>query len=238
LETFLWPKTRYLNSGTVGWWENLIWAIEVTGDAQPRLVYWSGEDSEPVAMDWELHDQDEDVPALSLGLDRLVRWARDYLHDQPAAALAELATALQAPPMPEPEPMARIRELVADGVAPDAGTVAELLAAPASTNGWLDRAERALGRVGVLDDPLRLATAVLAGRGEPSLRGTDPRSLPRRLATGRPVGGPGIAPVLWPRLLTGTQGQASPEDLDAEEIIGALDEVARALPRDPQIGRP
>jgi hypothetical protein len=134
--------------------------------------------------------------------------------------------------------MARIRQLAADGITPDIGTVAELLAAPASTDGWLDRAERALGRVGVLDDPLRLATAVLAGRGEPSLRGADPRSLPRRLATGRsPVGRPGIAPVLWPRLLTGTEGQASPEDLDAEEIVAVLDDVARALPRDPQIGR-
>jgi hypothetical protein len=238
-ENFLWPKTLYLNSGTVGWWENLIWAIEVTEDAQPRLVYWSGEDREPVTMDWELHDQDEEVPNASQGLDRLIRWARDYLHDQPAAALAGLATASHAQAAIESEPVARIQQMVADGIAPDIGTVAELLAAPASSNGWFDRAERPLGRVGVLDDPLRLATAVLAGRGEPSLRGADPRSMPRRLATGRsPFGGPGVAPVLWPRLITGTQGEASAEDVDAEEIVRALDDVARALPSEPEVTHP
>ena len=239
LETFLWPKTLYLNSGTVGWWENLIWAIEVTENAQPRLVYWSGEDREPVTMDWELHDQKEEVPSASQGLDRLVRWARDYLHDQPATALAELATASQAQAAAESEPMARIREMVAEGIAPDVGTVAELLAAPASSNGWFDRAERALGRVGVLDDPLRLATAVLAGRGEPALRGTDPRSLPRRLATGRsPIGGPGISPLLWPRLLTGTQGEVPADEVNAEEIVRALEDAARALPTEPEVVRP
>jgi hypothetical protein len=231
LENFLWPKTRYLNSGTVGWWENLIWAIQITEDGQPRLVYWSGEDREPVTMDWELRDQDEQVPSASYGLDRLVQWARDYLHDQPATALAQLTTASQAQPLAEPEPMARIRAMVADGIAPDIGTVAELLAAPASADGWLGRAERALGRVGVLDDPLRLATAVLAGRGEPALRGTDPRSLPRRLATGRsPVGGPGVSSLLWPRLLTGTQGEVPADEVNAEEIVRALDDAARALP--------
>jgi hypothetical protein len=234
-ENFIWPKTLYLNSGTVGWWENLIWAIEITEDAQPRLVYWSGEDREPVTMDWELHDQEHEVPASPLP--GLVRWAREHLPKAPASALAELATTLQAAEAaPEPEPVARIRHMVADGIAPDVGTVAELLAEPASPNGWFDRTERALGRLGVLDDPLRLATALLAGRGEPALRGTDPRSLPRRLATGRsPFGGPGVAPMLWPRLLTGAQGEASPDDLDAEEIVHALDDAARALPREAEV---
>jgi hypothetical protein len=237
-ENFIWPKTHYLNSGTVGWWENLIWAIEITEEGQPRLVYWSGEDREPVTMDWELHDQEREVPPSPLP--GLVRWAREHLPEAPASALAELATTLHAAEATtEPEPMARIRQMVADGVAPDVGTVAELLAAPTSSNGWFDRAEDALGRLGVLDDPLRLATAVLAGRGEPELRGTDPRSLPRRLATGRsPFGGPGVAPMLWPRLLTGAQGEASPEELDAEEIVRALDDVARALPREPEITGP
>ena len=190
-ENFVWPKTRYLNSGTVGWWENLIWAIEVTEEGQPRLVYWSGEDSEPVTMDWELHDQEEQVPSASQGLDRLVLWARDYLHDQPAAALAESATSTQAESAVESEPMARIREWsrptspLSSGLSPSCSRPRQARMAGST------RLSARSGASALLDDPLRLATAVLAGRGEPALRGADPRSLPRRLARGSsPVGGP------------------------------------------------
>jgi hypothetical protein len=232
-----WIKTRYLNSGTVGWWEDLIWAIEVTADAQPRLVYWSAEDSEPVTMDWELHDQEDTLPASPLA--GLVRWAREYLHDAPASALAELATASHAQAATESEPVARVHQMFADGIAPDVGTIAELLAVPATSNSWWPGAERALGRLGTLDDPLRLATAVLAGRGDPVLRGTDPRSLPRRLATGRsPIGEPGVAPMLWPRLLTGTDGEASPDGFEPDELVSALRDAFTAASRDREAMEP
>ncbi len=64
-------KTRYLNSGTVGWWEGVVWAIQITPEGVPRLVYWSDEDREPVTMDWELTDE-QPLPATPLGETRRV----------------------------------------------------------------------------------------------------------------------------------------------------------------------
>jgi hypothetical protein len=51
-----WVKVNYFNSGTSGWWENLIWAIEITAKGQPRLVYWDEHSFEPQLMSWELHE--------------------------------------------------------------------------------------------------------------------------------------------------------------------------------------
>jgi hypothetical protein len=49
-------KTRYFNSGTVGWMEGVIWAIEISGAGQARLVYWTRDTrpDRPQTMDWEL----------------------------------------------------------------------------------------------------------------------------------------------------------------------------------------
>ena len=47
-----------------------------------------------------------------------------------------------------------------------------------------------------------------------------------------------MAPLLWPRLLTGTQGDVPAEAVNAEEIVRALDDAARALPTEPSVVRP
>jgi hypothetical protein len=47
-------KTRYFNSGTGGWMEGVIWAIEIDQTGQARLVYWTGNSRMPEYMDWEL----------------------------------------------------------------------------------------------------------------------------------------------------------------------------------------
>jgi hypothetical protein len=47
-------RTRYLNSGTVGWWEGIVWAIEIAESGDVSLLYWATEDAEPVRMNWEV----------------------------------------------------------------------------------------------------------------------------------------------------------------------------------------
>ena len=49
-------KTRYLSSGTTAWWQHVVWAIEITEQGQPRMVYWSEGDTEPIYMEWELQN--------------------------------------------------------------------------------------------------------------------------------------------------------------------------------------
>ncbi len=55
-------KTSYFNSGTGGWMEGVIWAIEIDATGQARLVYWSDRSDVkrgPEEMDWELTALDE-----------------------------------------------------------------------------------------------------------------------------------------------------------------------------------
>ena len=47
-----------------------------------------------------------------------------------------------------------------------------------------------------------------------------------------------MAPLLLPRLLTGTRGQVPADEVTAEEIVRALDDAARALPAEPGVVRP
>ena len=49
-------KTKYYNSGTVGWMEGVIWALRITPDGQARLNYWTHNTraDSPFDMDWEL----------------------------------------------------------------------------------------------------------------------------------------------------------------------------------------
>jgi hypothetical protein len=51
-----WLKVPYFNSGTGGWWEGIIWALQIDGQGQPKLVYWDRRSREPQIMSWELHD--------------------------------------------------------------------------------------------------------------------------------------------------------------------------------------
>jgi hypothetical protein len=47
-------RTRYLNSGNVGWWQGIVWAIEIAESGDVSLLYWATEDAEPVRMNWEV----------------------------------------------------------------------------------------------------------------------------------------------------------------------------------------
>jgi hypothetical protein len=54
-------KTTYFNSGTGGWMEGVIWAIEIDTSGQARLVYWTDNSIGPEYMDWELQPLANDV---------------------------------------------------------------------------------------------------------------------------------------------------------------------------------
>lgn len=55
-------KSKYFNSGASGWWQGVIWAIQIDDDGQARLVYWTNHTLfEPETMDWELTAWDDDI---------------------------------------------------------------------------------------------------------------------------------------------------------------------------------
>lgn len=64
LPDFLEPqvKSNYFNSGTAGWMDGVIWAVEIDETGQARLVYWTRNSLRPEYMDWELQKAD---PALT-----------------------------------------------------------------------------------------------------------------------------------------------------------------------------
>ena len=47
--------TCYYNGGTCGWWEGVLWGVEITAYGQPKLFYWERNSQEPNYMPWELH---------------------------------------------------------------------------------------------------------------------------------------------------------------------------------------
>ncbi len=49
--------TLYYNSGTCGWWEGVLWGVEITSYGQPKLFYWEKGSKTPNYMSWELHDE-------------------------------------------------------------------------------------------------------------------------------------------------------------------------------------
>jgi UDP-2,3-diacylglucosamine pyrophosphatase LpxH/ribosomal protein L13E len=57
-------KTNYFNSGTAGWMEGVIWAIEIDQTGQARLVYWTENSTKPEYMDWELQPLDPGLKVL------------------------------------------------------------------------------------------------------------------------------------------------------------------------------
>lgn len=55
-------KSKYFNSGTAGWMEGVIWAIQIDETGQARLVYWTRDTrpDRPQMMDWELPFMDDE----------------------------------------------------------------------------------------------------------------------------------------------------------------------------------
>ncbi len=47
--------TPYYNAGTCGWWQGVLWGVEITAYGQPKLFYWEQNSQEPNYMPWELH---------------------------------------------------------------------------------------------------------------------------------------------------------------------------------------
>jgi hypothetical protein len=221
-------KTRYLNSGTAGWWEHVVWAIEVTETGQPRLVYWAAEDGQPVPMDWEL----QDGPPAPGDLDALVDWARQYLRDDVAAALEGLAAADQVRPVADSPGVARIRDLVGAGVTPDLSTLVDLMnLAGTALNDASPGLRRLLsGGLRLTDNRWHQAAVILAARGDRELRGSDPRALPRQTSTRQqPVDLPGLSPVLWPSMLTAADPLSDPAGLDVAQLTSALRDALQTL---------
>ena len=217
-------KTRYLNSGTVGWWEGVIWAIEITEEGQPRLVYWGGEDNEPVPMDWELNYP---TPIPGWPWDELSLWARRWLEQDVSAALDALGTQA-APEAPLGAPAAIVRDVVESGLQPDVRTLGQLLSLAAggvaggAPNGPLGPAVLPVAATG---DRLGLGSTVLAARRSPSLRGGDPRDWPeatRQAGTGVPPipRSASLAQTLWPLLAAGRSDGGG--GLDVPALLRAL----------------
>jgi hypothetical protein len=91
-------KTQYFNSGTAGWMEGVIWALEVSATGQARLLYWTRDTrpERPQTMDWELQPMD---PEVRKELDARIEQFAAYLErqlDLLAASFGELTGALGA----------------------------------------------------------------------------------------------------------------------------------------------
>jgi hypothetical protein len=54
-------KTNYFNSGTAGWHEGVIWAIEIGESGQAKLAFWTDRSTGFEYMDWELSELDEEL---------------------------------------------------------------------------------------------------------------------------------------------------------------------------------
>jgi hypothetical protein len=55
-------KSKYFNSGTSGWWEGVVWAVQIDDTGQARLVFWTNRTTgDPETMDWELTSWDPAV---------------------------------------------------------------------------------------------------------------------------------------------------------------------------------
>lgn len=57
-------KTNYFNTGTAGWMEGVIWAVEIDQTGQARLIYWTTNSIDPEYMDWELQPLDPAMKGL------------------------------------------------------------------------------------------------------------------------------------------------------------------------------
>jgi hypothetical protein len=91
-------RSRYFNSGTAGWMEGVIWAIEINEHGEARLVYWT-EDTRldrPQTMDWQLPRMSD---AMRQALDARKAAAEAWLRELPELvgnSLVEVLTKLGA----------------------------------------------------------------------------------------------------------------------------------------------
>ena len=78
-------KVSYFNSGSGGWWEGVVWAVEITEKGQPRLVYWDRNSSSPHLMSWELHapeiDWQEYLDAIKKFFENQFEWVGKNLKE-------------------------------------------------------------------------------------------------------------------------------------------------------------
>lgn len=230
-------KTRYLNSGTVGWWEDLIWALEITEMGLPRLVYWSSEDETPVGMDWELDDESA-IPGSPLPA--LEEWADEYLFSEAARQLkgssAAALSSSEAASRAAAAGMERLMQIVTEGgrtpTKPDIGTLERLL--EVTTPGGLSfPLTDALPRLALSASLARsarqgnrelLAALTLAARQNPMLGGSDPRAWPAKVASGsdaQPTYAP-LGRLLWPQLLKGAKRDIAETHVGVADVLRAL----------------
>jgi hypothetical protein len=231
-------KTRYLNSGTVGWWEHVIWAFEITETALPRLVYWSIEDETPVVMDWELEDETA-IPGSPLPA--LEDWANEYLSAEAARQLSQTSSA--AVSMSEVASRAaalgaqRVIQVVSpDGTTvkkPDINTFQALLDVATPGGPVLNPAETlprlalsaSLSRAAQDGNRAFLAALTLAARQNPLLGGADPRSWPANVANNGDKAQPSYSPLgrlLWPHLIRGAKREAPETPVGVTDVLRAL----------------
>ncbi|HEY0971070.1 MAG TPA: hypothetical protein VGE02_08895 [Gemmatimonadales bacterium] len=145
-------KTSYFNSGTGGWMENILWAIQVTAKGQPKLVYWDAHSCEPQLMSWELHEPAVDVDT------PLARWRAEL-----DAFLASIASRVKVPVVriPPTPPIPNVQGAIAfDG----AGAGGEGALGAGATVGFLNVLQR------VLQDPHPELARAVVGRGLPAAR--------------------------------------------------------------------
>jgi UDP-2,3-diacylglucosamine pyrophosphatase LpxH len=229
---FAW-KTRYLNSGTVGWWEDLIWAIEITEKGQPRLVYWAKEDTEPVEMDWELGDEGRPPPDHPLA--GFEQWARRYLGDDIAqgwkALSEEVASDSQAASAAESN-----GPLTGQALTPDADRLRELLPNPQDVpaGAFAELPPQSAAVLAAIAPPgarprdrFSLAAAALGSRQSPALRGAEPREWPPKVEqSGR--GAPPLpasvahAQRMWPDLMAGAGDDGKAPRIRQVDVVRAL----------------
>lgn len=211
-------KTRYLSSGTTAWWQHIVWAIEITEQGQPRMVYWSEEDSEPVYMEWELQNVNP-LPDPPFG--ELIAWAKQYLDTDVSAGLD---AAFNVPP---PQPIAPGGDAATQlAPAPDLSTLSALLGiagrpdqpTPLALPPLSATAMGALSQAGA-ESELATAGLLLAARHDAISTSVRPPA-----GVSAQPGGAGRSPAsatsldLWPLLLTGRPAAARVPSLD----LGAL----------------
>lgn len=233
-------KTRYLNSGTVGWWQDVIWATEITASALPRLVYWCDEDVSPVTMDWELSDEGA-IPGNPLPA--LEDWVDQFLSEELARRVAASSAASSSTSGPlslaspgQTSPIASLAGCDAAGATqkPDITNLERLLAGTTTGLGLPQPGLASATQAGLAASLVRsakegnramLAGLMLAARQNPMVGGADPRSWPATVAQG--TGGPimqssALGRLLWPQLLKGADATSTTTTADIVSLLRAL----------------